>query len=79
MAELEERVARVEGLVEGITQGIIPWLDRLEREFEQFRSEIKAEMASLRNELRDNFRWTVGIILGTWVSVMLGIIATFFK
>lgn len=64
MAELEEKVAKVEGLIEGI----VPRLDRLERELE-----------SIRAEMRDNFRWTVGLIFGTWVSVMLGIIAILFK
>jgi chromosome segregation ATPase len=63
MPELEERMAKIEGIVEQMNER----LNHIETGF----SELRTEMGSLRDEIRSNFRWIVGIILTMWVTIIL--------
>jgi len=60
---LEARVAKVEGVLEEIRSR----LNHLETRFE-------SEMRDLKGELRMNFRWTIGIIITMWVTIILTIL-----
>ncbi|HID90345.1 TPA: hypothetical protein EYP44_00090 [Candidatus Bathyarchaeota archaeon] len=58
-AELRERLAKVEGRLEEIS-------DRL--------NHIEAEIVELRGRIRSLLRWTVGLILAMWVTVMMTLV-----
>jgi len=64
---LESRIARVEGILEEVRER----LNHLETRTEMGFSE-------LRRELRSQFRWTLGIMLGVlipmWVTIILTIL-----
>ena len=71
---LEARVAHVEGIVGEMRsrlERIEQRLDRLETRLEELRRYIESQM-------RTNFQWTIGIMLGTmlpmWVTIMLAIL-----
>ncbi len=34
-------------------------------------SQLRSEISQLRNEMLTMFRWTIGIMLGTWISVII--------
>lgn len=53
---LEERMAKLEGLVEQMNQRL---------------NHLEAEIAQLRREIQTDFRWLLGIMIGTWVTIML--------
>ena len=59
MATIEERVSRLEGVLEQMNER----LGNLERGQE-----------ALRAEVRGNFRWTIGLILGMWASVIAAVL-----
>ena len=63
---LESRVAKIEGILEEMRSR----LNHLESEFRDLRSEFR----DLRGELRMNFRWTIGIIITMWVTIILAIV-----
>ncbi|KPV63571.1 MAG: hypothetical protein AOA66_0848 [Candidatus Bathyarchaeota archaeon BA2] len=64
IAEVRERLAKVEGM-------IIEMSKRL--------NHMEAEMSELRRELRSTFKWTVGLILGMWVTVIMTLMPILFK
>ena len=52
-------------------------LSRVEEDLRDFRTEMNrrferlwGEMSQLRGEMHTTFRWTVGLMLVTWLSVM---------
>ncbi len=45
--------------------------DELKAEINQLRTELKAEINQLRSEMLTMFRWAIGIVLGTWISVIV--------
>ena len=82
MAEssVEERVARIEGILEEMSKRLNHLesdIANLRSEIASLRSEVKSEIANLRgeiNSLRGDvsslFRWTVGLILGMWITIL---------
>ncbi|HLG30949.1 MAG TPA: hypothetical protein VI387_12125 [Candidatus Brocadiales bacterium] len=84
MPELEERQAKVEGVLEQIDKR----LDHLESDVSSLRSEInslrdemhsgmnslRGEIGELRAKIDTNFRWLVGIMITMWVTMILAII-----
>jgi len=97
MAEvrLEERMARLEGVIEGMQTR----LGRLEQEVGELRRELREEIGELRGEIGElrrelrgeigelrreigelrqmvhtNFRWTMGVIIIMWVTIILAIL-----
>jgi len=34
-------------------------------------ADIRHDIAQLRAELQTNFRWTIGFLVGTWITIML--------
>lgn len=72
---LEERVAKVEGILEEIRSR----LNHMETEVSQFRQDMNREIGSLRQAIQTNFRWTLGIMLGIlipmWVTIIFAILS----
>jgi tetrahydromethanopterin S-methyltransferase subunit G len=60
MAQLEERMAKIEGIVGQMNER----LNHLESELSSLRSE-------LLQEIRGNFRWTLGLLITMWVTLIL--------
>lgn len=53
--QLEERTAKVEGILEQMDKRL---------------SQVEVGLTELRNELKSNFQWTIGIIITFWVCTM---------
>lgn len=58
--------------VEGILEEVRARLNHLETEIDGLRREI----SDLRREIYANFRWTLGIMISMWVTIILAIIFT---
>ena len=69
----EERMAKIEGTVSQMNER----LNHLGDEIMQLRSEMKEEIRELRSETKLNFRWTLAIILASWIT-MIGTFVGFF-
>ena len=85
---LEERVARIEGILEQMDKR----LTKLENEVSRLREEMGGEINSLRgevnslrrevreeiNSLRDmvwsQFKWTIGILITMWITIIITIL-----
>ena len=79
---LEERVARVEGVLEQMDKR----LGRVEAEIKELRQEIGAEIRELRAEIRkldERFysfmKWIIASLASMWATLMAAILALFFK
>ncbi|HID87930.1 MAG TPA: hypothetical protein EYP55_11245 [Anaerolineae bacterium] len=64
--------------VEGILEQMNARLNHLETEMADMRKEISGEISQLRSEisqlraeLQTNFRWLIGFVVGTWITIML--------
>jgi hypothetical protein len=64
--EEKERMAKVEGILEEVRA-------RLNH---SLRNRLGEEISSLRREIYNNFRWTMGIMISMWVTIILAIIFT---
>jgi len=56
---LESRVAKIEGILEKMRSRL---------------NHLESEFRDLRGKLRMNFRWTIGIIITMWVTIILAIV-----
>ncbi|RKY01519.1 hypothetical protein DRP77_09575 [Candidatus Poribacteria bacterium] len=83
---LEERVARVEGILEQMDKR----LSRVEAELKELRQEISAEIRELRSEMMAGFqrlddrfyslvKWIIVALASMWGTLMAAILALFFK
>jgi predicted nucleic acid-binding Zn-ribbon protein len=77
MSSLEERVARIEGILEQMNKR----LNHLENEIRDLRvyveSEIKGlrgEIGDLRRDLNNRFLWMLGVQITMWVTIILAIL-----
>ena len=52
---LEERVARIEGILEQMDKRL---------------NHLESEIGGIRDEIGSLFRWTVGLIIGVWATVI---------
>ena len=73
----EERLAKVEGVLEQVGQrlnGVETRLNHVETRLDN----METRLDELRREMHTNFRWTLGIMLGVlvpmWVSIILTIL-----
>jgi predicted RNase H-like nuclease (RuvC/YqgF family) len=76
-SSLEERVARIEGILEQMDKR----LNHLESEIRDLRvyveSEIKGlrgEIGNLRRDLNNRFLWILGVQITMWVTIILAIL-----
>ncbi len=67
---LEERLARVEGILEEVRAR----LNHLETRLGEEISGLRGETNGLRRGMSANFRWTLGIMISMWVTLILAII-----
>jgi len=74
---LEERVARIEGILEQMDKR----LNHLEGEIGDLRVYVESEFKGLRGEIGDlrrdlnnRFLWMLGVQITMWVTIMLAII-----
>lgn len=74
-ASLEERVAKIEGILEQTDKR----LNHIETEI----SGLRTEIISLRNDMERRFeslfKWTVGLILGMWITIIMTLIPILLK
>lgn len=83
MATLAARVSRIEGVIEqmnerlgNMDQGLRDLHSELTGEQRSLRTDIAEVQRSLRTEMRSNFRWTMGITIAMWVTIMGTVIGT---
>ncbi len=73
--QLDKRLTRVESELSEFRREFKEELrklrDELKAKMNQLRTELKAEINQLRSEMLTMFRWTIGIVLGTWISVIV--------
>jgi len=55
---LEERIGRLEGRIEEMSKRL---------------NHIESDLRELRSDLKSNFKWTVGLLITMWVTVILAI------
>ena len=61
MATLAARVSRIEGVIDQMNERL---------------GNLEQGQRDLRTEMRSNFRWTLGITIGMWVTIMGAVIGT---
>jgi len=59
-------MARIKGTMEQIDKR----LNHIETEI----SELRAEINTLRGEVNSNFKWTLGLLIPMWVSIIVTIL-----
>ena len=67
-ASLEERVAKIEGILEQMDKR----LNHIETEISGLRRDMERRFESL-------FKWTVGLILSMWVTIIMTLIPILLK
>ena len=74
---MEERVARIEGIVEQMDKR----LNHIESEIRDLRSEMRSEIRDLRGEIGDlrrdlnsRFFWLLGVQISMWLTIILAIL-----
>jgi len=55
---LEERIGRLEGRTEEMSKRL---------------NHIESDLRELRSDLKSNFKWTVGLLITIWVTVIIAI------
>ncbi len=56
---MEERMARLEGIMEQMDKRL---------------NHIETEISELRTEINSNFKWTLGLLIPMWVSIIATIL-----
>ena len=75
---MEERVAKIEGVLEQMDRR----LNHIEAEISDSRreiSDVRREISDVRRGMESLFKWTVGLILGMWITVMVTLIPILLK
>jgi hypothetical protein len=78
MAQLEERMARIEGALSQLDKRLTEWINHFSNEIGQLRNEMSNEIGQLRSEIRQMRSWMIGILIPMWVTIILAILATIF-
>lgn len=68
--DLPARVA----VLEEIARGTKSALERIERRLDGMATDQNAEFRSLRSDMRSDFRWLLGMMIG-WGAALLGVMA----
>jgi BMFP domain-containing protein YqiC len=86
--QIEERVAKIEGIVEQMNErlnhiesDLSTLCEEMKTEIRDVREELESntrdlrgEMKDLREEMRSNFKWTMGLMITMWVTIILAIV-----
>jgi len=70
---LEERVARIEGILEQMDKRF----DQVDKRISEFREDFSARLNHLETELRElgnRIWWVIGIQMSMWVTIILAIL-----
>jgi len=67
---LEERVARIEGILEQIDKR----LNHLESEVRDLRVYFEREIIDLRRDLNYRFYWLLGVQISMWITIIIAIL-----
>ncbi|MFQ5686153.1 MAG: hypothetical protein ACE5GV_05775 [Candidatus Scalindua sp.] len=70
MPEIEERQAKIEGILEQIDKR----LSSLENEFRNEIPQIRNEISQIRNEMTSLFKWSIGIMITMWITIIVTIL-----
>ncbi len=49
-------------------------LTNIEREMVELRGYIEMTTTELRRDIKSNFRWTLGLLISMWISIILTIL-----
>ncbi len=77
MPELEERQAKIEGILEQIDKRVTSFESTFRSEISQIHTEIAqvhSDISQNRNEMTSSFRWTIGIIITMWITIIITIL-----
>ncbi len=80
--QLDKRLARVENELSELRREVTQLINQLRSEMKseitqlraeinQVKTEIRSEITQLRSEMLIMFRWTIGIVIGTWILVII--------
>jgi len=72
---LEERIARIEGILEQMDKR----LSRLENEVSHLREEMNNRFDLLNGRIDSLFKWLVGLIIAMWTTIMCTLIPILLK
>ena len=68
----EERISRIEERMSKL-EGVVSQMDKRLDDMNKRLNHLGEEVVNLRREMAANFRWTVALIFGMWVTIMGGI------
>jgi len=69
-ASLEERMARVEGIMGQINER----MNHLEGRFDTLETKMESRFEKIESRMESRFNWTMGIMITMWVTIILSII-----
>ena len=84
MMSLEERVARIEGILEQMDKRFSEFREYIEKRFDQINerinrlenevSHLREEMGEIRKDMSTQFRWIIGIMITMWITIIITIL-----
>jgi len=82
VSPLEARMAHLEGAYEQTTERLAGFdlrFDSFDRKLDSMRADLTVKIDEVRKELEaridGRFMWTIGVVMSTWITTMLGILA----
>ncbi|MBI1986757.1 MAG: hypothetical protein HYS70_00190 [Nitrospinae bacterium] len=80
---VEERTARIEGILEQMSERISDLraevterISALEGRVSSLETKVEGHLqVHLGQQIQDNFRWTMAILIGSWVTIIAVILA----
>ena len=74
LGQMGERLNHVETEISGLRGEIGDLRKHVDTGLSDLRKEMTTNMGELRSDMKTNFRWTIGIIITMWVTIILTII-----
>ncbi|HID55394.1 TPA: hypothetical protein EYP37_02605 [Candidatus Poribacteria bacterium] len=71
---MDKRLNHIETEIEGLRREINGLRSEIRSEIGGLRSEINERFARIEGEIKMNFRWTIGLMITMWVTIILAII-----
>lgn len=67
---LSERMAKVEGILEQMSQRF----NHLESRMASFESRVDSEFKAIRAEMNSHFRWMLALLITMWVTIIVAVL-----